>query len=76
LTTGSFLLNVALCTDYKINLSSDNTKVSNFIIGMRIGYVFSPFKSGWEMDGIHLSDDPDGGINGPYVRMIIGGGGL
>ncbi len=75
INTFSFLLNLALGTDYKINLSGDDNKVSFLIIGLRGGYAFAPFKSGWYMDEFSLSDDPAGGIEGPYFRLTIGGGG-
>jgi hypothetical protein len=76
LTTYSFLLNVALGADYKIKLPGNNHD-GFFSVGVRGGYAFAPFDSGWNMEdwGYSLSGDPEGGIEGPYVRFTIGGGG-
>ncbi|MFC1692730.1 hypothetical protein ACFL1R_04415 [Candidatus Latescibacterota bacterium] len=75
LSTYSFLLNFAIGTNYKIKLSGDETEKKFFIVGLRGGYAFSPFKSGWYQDEFELTGAPDGGINGPYVRLTIGGSG-
>ena len=74
LNTFSFLLNFALGADYKIKLPEDGTNESFLVIGLRGGYALSLFDSGWFMDEFSLSDDPEGGISGPYVRITIGGG--
>jgi hypothetical protein len=73
--TMSFLLNVGLETDWKIALSGDNSNDDFFYIGLRGGYLFAPFSSGWYMDEMSLTGDPDGGMTGPYLRLTIGGGG-
>lgn len=75
LSTFSFLVNLGLGADYKIALPGDTADVRFLILGVRGGYAFAPFKSGWYMDDISLSGDPEGGIEGPYVRLTIGGGG-
>ncbi len=75
LSTYSFLLNFAIGTDYKIKLSGDETEESFFIVGLRGGYAFSPFKSGWYQDEFKLTGAPDGGFNGPYVCLTLGGAG-
>ncbi len=71
LTTGGFLMNLALSSDYLFSFSSD--KIGGMLIGIRIGYVFSPLKSGWEMNGKDISG-PNVNFSGPYVKLLIGGG--
>ena len=61
LNSGCFLINVALGTE------------CGMVIGLRAGYTFSPFESGWEMEGKYLIYNPDGGITRQYIRMMIGG---
>jgi hypothetical protein len=72
----SFLLNLALETDCKVKILAENGKDAFFCVGVRVGYVFSPFNSGWYTDEISLTDDPDSGLSGPYIRLTIGGGGI
>ena len=74
LNTFSFLLNLALGADYKIEMPEIGTDESFLVIGLRGGYALSLFDSGWFMDEFSLSGDPEGGIGGPYFRITIGGG--
>jgi hypothetical protein len=76
LSTGGFLLNLALGTDYLLKLGGDEKEESCFIFGLRTGYIFAPIKGNWEMDGVDISGGPDVGITGPYIRLMIGGGGF
>ena len=76
LTTGVFLLNVAIGTDYLLmrkERKDKNGKVG-LVLGLRVGYTFSPVKSDWEMKGVNISDGPEIGITGPYIRFMIGSG--
>ncbi|MFC1489764.1 hypothetical protein ACFL6K_00995, partial [Candidatus Latescibacterota bacterium] len=75
LYTMSFLFNFALQTEYKVKILDDNGKDAFFCVGLQAGYLLSPFDSGWYMDEIALTDDPDGGLSGPYLRLTIGGEG-
>jgi hypothetical protein len=74
-STVSFLVNLGLEADFKVSLADNALDNNFFLIGVRGGYVFSPFSSGWYMEELSLTDDPDGGFNGPYVCLTIGGGG-
>lgn len=76
LSTGGFLLNVALGTDYLLKLWGDEKGEGGLVFGLRIGYTFAPIKGDWEMDGIDISGGPKVGITGPYIRLMIGGGGI
>jgi hypothetical protein len=75
LSTGGFLLNLALGTDYLLGLTRDEEGEGGLIFGLRGGYIFAPLKDEWEMDGVDISG-PDVGITGSYIRLMIGGGGF
>jgi len=75
LSTGGFLLNLALGTDYLLKLGGDEKGEGGLVSGICIGYTFAPIKGSWEMDGIEISGGPEIGITGPYIRLMIGGGG-
>jgi len=77
LSTGGFLLTLALGTDYLLKLGEDEKGKGGLVFGLRIGYTFAPIKGSWEMDGgIEISGAPEIGITGPYIRLMIGGGGF
>lgn len=76
LSTGGFLLNLALGIDYLLKLGEDEKGKAGLIFGLRAGYTLSPFKGGWDMDEIEISGAPEIGITGPYIRLMIGGGGF
>ncbi len=75
LSTGSFLLNLALGIDYLLKLGGNEEGEGGLVFGLHIGYTFAPIKGNWEMDGIDISGGPEIGITGPYIRLMIGGGG-
>ena len=76
LSTGGFLLNVALGTDYLLKLGEDEEGEGGFVFGLRVGYTLAPVKGDWDMDGTEISGGPEVGITGPYIRLMIGGGGI
>lgn len=75
LSTSGFLLNLALGTDYLLKLEEDKKREGGLVFGLRIGYTFALIKGSWKMDGIEISGGPEIGITGPYIRLMIGGGG-
>jgi len=76
LSTGGFLLNLAVGADYLLKLAEDEEGRGGLIFGLRAGYIFAPIKGDWEMDGIGISGGPQAAITGPYIRIMIGGGGI
>jgi hypothetical protein len=42
------------------------------LLGVRLGYVATPFDQGWTRDGIALSGAPRATVAGPYVRLVAG----
>lgn len=76
ISTGGFLLNLSLGTDYVFAMEKGKNGRGGFSIGLRIGYVFTPIKGDWSMDETKLSGSPETAITGPYVRLLLGGGGF
>ena len=76
MTTGGFLLNIALGIDYLLAFDADEKGRGGFLLGLRGGYCFSPIQSDWTLGEIELSGAPETAITGPYIRLIIGGGGI
>jgi hypothetical protein len=44
------------------------------LVALRLGYIATPFSTGWTMDDRPLSGGPAATIAGPYVRVVIGWG--
>jgi hypothetical protein len=71
----NMVLNLGFGTDYFLNYEPKKKGRNNIIIGFRVGVNFIPFKSTWKVNRIAVPDGPNIGINGPYIRIIIGLGG-
>ena len=75
LSTSGFLMSFAVGMDYLLLLGGDESGRGGLVFGFRAGYTLSPFKSGWQLDEKEISDAPEMGITGPFIRMTFGGGG-
>lgn len=75
LSSGGFLIKLALGADYLLKLAEDESGEGGLIFGLQIGYTFTPIKGDWQMGEIDVSGGPEVGITGPYIRFMIGGGG-
>ncbi len=80
LLNASFLLPGALGADYWFPFNSAERPTGAIVIGLRVGYAYSPFGGNWEVgmvkETLELEGAPRFGINGPYLRLVIGGGGI
>lgn len=76
LSTDGFLVNLAFGIDYLLKLGEDEKGKGGLVLGLRAGYTLSPFKSDWTTDKIEISGAPETAITGPYIRLMIGGGGI
>jgi len=76
LTAGGFLINVAVGADYFLQFGQDETGRGGMMLGLRAGYTLSPVKGGWAVDELEVTGAPKMGITGPYIRLMIGGGGF
>lgn len=75
LSTWDFMINLGLGIDYLFVLGGTERGEGGLVLGLRGGYVYSPFEADWKFEGETLPGGPDLGITGPYVRILIGGGG-
>lgn len=72
LTRGSLLVSLALNATYAFSSSEEE---GGFRIGLQAGYLLAPYSSDWQLDEDALADGPDAGFDGPFIRLLIGGGG-
>lgn len=76
LSTGGLLINPSLGFDYLLSLRKTEKNSSGIVIGLRAGYIFAPVKGNWSMEGMKILEGPKIGVSGPYIRLIIGSGGI
>jgi hypothetical protein len=74
-STTNFLLNLGFAVDYFYKYDKNKKGQNNLVIGIRIGWIFSPVRNDWRVNHIRVPDGPDSGITGPYLRFTIGLGG-
>ncbi|MDZ7292153.1 MAG: hypothetical protein ONB44_20555 [candidate division KSB1 bacterium] len=75
LFTGGLMLHASLGADYFIQTRRDESKQGGVMIGIRAGYNFTPIKGDWSLEEFAIAGGPEIGITGPYVRVMLGGGG-
>lgn len=75
LSTWGFLINLGLGIDYLAVLGENEEGEGGIVIGLRSGYIFSPFDGDWSFKDEILPGGPDLGLTGAYIRLTIGGGG-
>lgn len=75
LSTGGLILNIGLGVDYFIKLEETDKEKGGFVLGLRAGYSYSPFKGELMMNDMKIIGAPEMGITGPYIRFMLGGGG-
>ncbi len=79
LLNASFLLQAALGADYWLPLGRGRG-TSSLVLGVRVGYAYSAFGHNWEVQmydrTLELEGAPEFGINGPFLRLVVGWGGV
>ncbi|MDI6791248.1 MAG: hypothetical protein QME81_00030 [bacterium] len=75
MSTGGLLFNLALGADYLLVFGGDKEGEGGLLFGLRAGYILSPGKADWEMEDVDVSGGSDVRITGPYLRLVLGGGG-
>jgi len=76
LNYGGMIATLSVNLDYIIKLKETEDGFGGIIIGLQAGYMFAPFTNDWKMDEHDISGGPAVGLNGPFVRITIGGGGM
>ncbi len=72
LEKGSVLLSLGAGLEYRFAPSDGS---GGFQLGLRAGYLLSPYDTDWTLGEDRLADGPDAAFSGPYVRLLIGGWG-
>lgn len=68
----SLLVSLGVGLEYEFSRPG---KKGGFQLGLRAGYVLSPLNSSWELGETSLGAGPDATLQGPFLRLTIGGGG-
>jgi len=76
ISTGGLLMQFCLGADYLLSFNGNEGSIGGLVFGVRIGYKFTPIKSNWSMENLEISNGPELGITGPFIRIMFGGGGL
>jgi hypothetical protein len=78
LSAGNFMMQGALGIDYRLNLRvlEKTEGEGGLLFGVRFGYGYTFGESDWSMGEINVVDGPDVGINGFFIRFLIGGWGV
>lgn len=76
LSTGSFLLHIAIGVDYLLTFGKEEEARGGILIGLRVGATLTPIAGDWKLDEIKVSSGPSVGVNGVYVKLMFGGGGI
>jgi hypothetical protein len=80
LLNASFVLQAVLGADYWLSLGHGDRRTGCLVIGLRLGYTYSPYGGNWELQmhdqASELSGGPTLGITGPFLRLVMGWGGL
>jgi opacity protein-like surface antigen len=71
----NFLFNLGFAVDYFYKFNEKKKGQNNLVIGIRIGWIFSPVRRDWQVNHTRVVDGPDSGISGPYLRFTVGLGG-
>jgi hypothetical protein len=76
LSKGSFMLNFSLGADLFVFADRTRRSTGGFIVGLRAGYLLAFDKDEWFLDNHSLTDVTNTSISGPFIRLVIGGGGI
>jgi hypothetical protein len=73
LSTSGFLVDLGVNLDWLVGPVRDDVRFGA-AVGLRVGWIFSPFQGDWQLDGRDIAGGPRMGVEGPYVRFMLGGG--
>jgi hypothetical protein len=68
------LLSLSLGADYVLSFSAGENERGGPYIGVRAGYMLSPFTGNLKLDDADVTDAPSFGYSGPFIKVLIGGG--
>jgi hypothetical protein len=76
ISQGGFLLDFSINATYLIDMADLPFEREGLIIGLQGGYVLDPTDNTWYMNGNEVSNGPVMNMSGPYLRLLVGGGGF
>ncbi len=77
LSSGAFLLSASIGADYLVSpREMRDGRRGGLLLGFRLGYIFAPVTSHWNLDNMEVFGGPKTGITGPFFHFMIGGGGI
>ncbi|MBN2529476.1 MAG: hypothetical protein JXR76_24020 [Deltaproteobacteria bacterium] len=68
----SFVISGNIGVDYRMEMRKTERRTSYFTIGIRGGYVFTPFAGDWRTHAAEIHNGPSRGFNGPAVLLAVG----
>ncbi|MCP5048713.1 MAG: hypothetical protein GY940_16200, partial [bacterium] len=71
----TFLMNPGIALDFFHKYDKKKKGKNSLMVGLRLGYLFSPFRPDWRINKIRVPDGPDSALQGPYFRVVVGIGG-
>lgn len=74
LTQVTMLVQPAIGIDHFVPVGTADGVLAGFVVGVRAGYTFAPTTSDWYLDTMRLPGGPKQGMEGAFIRVVIGGG--
>lgn len=75
LTTASFLIDLGVSLDMLAGCVNRRGACGGPLLGVRAGYILAPVKGDWQLDDRDIAGGPRFGMEGAYVRAMLGFGG-
>jgi hypothetical protein len=72
MTKTELLLDASLGIDYRFKVRENENKASFFTVGVRGGYLFTPYAGEWKTGGAEIYGGPENVVGGPTVQLMIG----
>ena len=75
LSTSGFLLDLGVSVDVIARHIDDHHAHGGPLLGLRAGYILAPVKGDWQLGEREIAGGPRMGVEGAYVRAMLGFGG-
>lgn len=68
----SALLQFGIASDYLIKIGKSVQQKGGIVVGLKAGYVFSVYSTGFQLEGANLAGSPEINNNGAYIKVYVG----
>jgi hypothetical protein len=75
-STGGFMGHLSIGLDHMFDMRKEPNEAGGPMVGLRIGYAMQLPKGDWSVYGSDVAGGPEVGLGGPFLRLVIGGGGM